>query len=161
MASLSSSGAVTSWGVLWYDALRDGLVAAGHRPVAEALIPTDVRVAFFGDLFRPPGTMDVQGPPFSAADIQPGPERELLTVFYQAAVAQDSSLGVPEGAMPSGRAAVQVMLARLTRSATFARIAERAFIGDLKQVTAFLTDPVVKQNVLARVREHMMIAPRW
>ena len=57
--------------------------------------------------------------------------------------------------MPGGRAAVQVMLQRLTRSATFARIAERAFIGNLKQVTAFLTDPKMKQNVLARVREQM------
>ena len=142
-------------GSVWYDAVRDGLVAAGHRSVAEALAPADVQVAFFGDLFRPPGSMAVQEPPFSAADIQPGSERDLLTVFYEAAVAQDPSLGVPEGAMPAGRAAVQVMLERLARSATFARIAQRAFIGNLKQVTAFLTEPTVKRNVLARVREQI------
>jgi PGAP1-like protein len=140
-------------GSLWYDAVRDGLAAAGYQRVAEQLTRTDVRVAFFGDLFRPLGSMTVQVPPFSAADVQPGLERNLLTLFYQAAIDQDPSLGVPEGAMPLGRAAVQVMLARLARSATFATIAERAFIGSLKQVTAFLTDSAVKENVLARVRE--------
>ena len=142
-------------GSVWYDAVRDGLTVAGHRAVAEALAPTDVEVAFFGNLFRPSGSMAVQEPPFSAADVQSGAERDLLTVFYEAAVAKDSSLGVPEGAMPAGRAAVQVMLQRLARSPTFARMAERAFIGNLKQVTAFLTDPTVKENVLARVREQM------
>jgi hypothetical protein len=142
-------------GSVWYDGLRDGLVAAGHRQAAEALGPTAVRVAFFGDMFRPQGAMALQDPPFSARDIQPGPERDLLSVFYQAAVAQDPSLGVPEGAMPAGRAAVQVMLDRLARRPTFARIAQRAFIGNLKQVTAFLTDLTIKQNVLARVREQV------
>jgi PGAP1-like protein len=139
----------------WYDAVRDGLVAAGHRPLAEALAPTDVRVAFFGELFRPPGSLAAGEPPFSATDVEPGLERDLLTALYREAVAQDASLGVPEGAMPGGRAAVGVMLHRLARSATFARVAERAFIGNLKQVTAFLTDPGVKQNVLARVREQI------
>jgi hypothetical protein len=142
-------------GSVWYDAVRDGLVAADHRPVAEALAPTDVRVAFFGDLFRPHGSMAVQEPPFSAADVQPGLERDLLTAFFQAAVAQDPSLGVPGGAMGPGKAAIQVMLDRLARSATFARIAQRAFIGSLKQVTAFLTNSTIKQNVLARVREQI------
>ena len=142
-------------GDAWYKAVRDGLVAAGHGAIAEALAPADVRVVFFGDLFRPPGTMFVQEPPFSAADIEPGPERDLLAELYQAAVMQDPSLGVPEEAMSAGRAAVQVMLDRLARSATFARIAQRAFIGNLKQVTAFLSDPGVKQSVLARVREQV------
>ena len=39
---------------------------------------------------------------------------------------------------------------RLLRSRTFARVAERAFIGNLKQVTGFLTNPVVKQKVLRK-----------
>lgn len=147
-------------GTVWYDAMRGGLVAAGHRSVAEGLAPPDLQVAFFGDLFRPPGTMPVGEPPFSAADVQPGLERDLLTAFFQAAVTQDPSLGVPEGAMGPGRAAVQVMLDRLARSATFARIAQRAFIGNLKQVTAFLTNSTVKQKVLARVREQVGVDTR-
>ena len=55
--------------------------------------------------------------------------------------------------MGAGKATVQVMLARLASSASFARVAQRAFIGSLKQVTAFLSDHTVKQNVLARVQE--------
>ena len=140
-------------GSAWYDAVRDGLAAAGYRSAAEALAPTDVQVAFFGDLFRPPGSMAAHEPPFSAADVQPGAERDLLTAFYQAAVDQDPSLDVPEGAMGPGRAAVQVMLAGLARRPAFARVAQRAFIGNLKQVTAFLSDATVKRGVLARVRE--------
>jgi hypothetical protein len=142
-------------GDVWFKAIRDGLVKAGHPKTAEALAPEEVRVAFFGDLFRPPGTMAVAEPPYSPADIQPGLERDLLTTFFDAAVAQDPALGAPKGAMGPGNAAVQVMLSRLARSKTFARVAQRAFIGNLKQVTAFLTDPRVKQNVLARVREQI------
>ena len=142
-------------GTVWFDALRDGLATAGYRPTADALTPADLRVAYFGDLFRPGGAMAVQEPPFSAADVQPGPERDLLIELYQAAVAQDRSLGPPAGAMGPGRAAVQVMLERLLRSATFARVAQRAFIGNLKQVTRFLGDRLVKDLVLARVHEQM------
>jgi hypothetical protein len=92
-------------GSAWYDAIRDGLAVAGYRTSADALAPADVRVAFFADLFRPAGSMAVHDPPFSAADVQPGAERELLTALYQAAVDQDPSLDVPEGAM-SARVAV-------------------------------------------------------
>ena len=99
--------------------------------------------------------MAAQEPPFSAADVQPGLERDLVTELYRAAVAQDPSLGPPAGAMGPGRAAVQVMLERLLRSGTFAKVAQRAFIGNLKQVTRFLTDRSVKDLVLARVHEQV------
>jgi hypothetical protein len=140
-------------GRAWYDGVRDGLAAAGCRPAAEALAPADVRVAFFGDLFRPSGSMAVGEPPFSAADVRPGAERDLLTAFYQAAVAQDPSLAAPDGAMGPGREAVQVMLAGLARRPAFARVAQRALIGNLKQVAAFLGDATVKRDVLGRVRD--------
>jgi hypothetical protein len=97
--------------------------------------------------------MAAHEPPFSATDIQHGEERDLLTTFYHAAVEQDPSLDVPEGAMGPGRATAQIMLAGLARRPTFARVAQRAFIGNLRQVTAFLSDPTVKHDVLARVRE--------
>lgn len=130
-------------GAVWFNAIRDGLVAAGHPKTAAALAAEQVQVAFFGDLFRPPGTMAVGEPPYSAADVKPGPERDLLTTFFDAAVAQDPALGAPQGAMGVGRVAVQVMLARLAQSATFAHAAQRAFIGNLKQVTAFLANSAV------------------
>ena len=136
---------------VWYHALRDGLAAAGYRAVAAA----DLGVAFFGDLFRPPGTMAAQAPPFSAADVQPGPERDLLAELYQAAVEQEFALGAPERAMGRGNASVQVMLDRLLRSRTFAGVAQRALIGNLKQVTQFLADSSVKDLVLARVHQEV------
>lgn len=114
-------------------------------------MPGALRVAFFGDLFRAAGVMAAKDPPYTAADVALGLERELLAELYGAAVAQDPSLGPPDGAMGSGRVAVQVMLERLLRSATFAGVAQRAFIGNLKQVSGFLTDQVVRERVLARV----------
>ena len=138
-------------GTAWYDAIRDGLERAGHRSEAEALVPGDVRVAFFGDLFRPPGAMAGGEPPYTPADVRPGPERDLLERWFEAAVEQDSSLGPPEGALGAGRVAVQAMLYRLLKSRTFAGVAQRGLIGNLKQVTAFLTKPEIKELVLQRV----------
>jgi hypothetical protein len=80
-------------GAVWYDALRDGLSAAGYGPAADALGSADLRVAFFGDLFRPSGAMAGQNPPFSAADVEPGLERDLLAEFSRAVVAQEVALG--------------------------------------------------------------------
>lgn len=136
---------------VWFDALRDGLIAAGHRPAADAMAPEDLRVAFFRDLFRPEGAMAAREAPYTAADVAPGPERELLAEWYRAAVAQESSLGPPTEAMGPGRVAVQVMLERLLRSATFAGVARRALVGNLKQVTQFLADVSVKARVLERL----------
>jgi hypothetical protein len=47
----------------WLLALRGGLEAAGYRPVADQLTEIDLRVAFFGDLFRLPGSMAGDVPP--------------------------------------------------------------------------------------------------
>ena len=58
-------------GRVWYDAVRDGLVAADHRATADGLTEADVRVAFFGDLFRPPGAMAGGEPPYTPADVSP------------------------------------------------------------------------------------------
>jgi hypothetical protein len=139
----------------WWDALRGGLEVAGFRPAADTLAEADVRVAFFGDLFRLQGALAGGAPPYAPADLQPGPERDLLQAWYDAAVDQDPSLGPPEGALGPGRVAAQVMVERLLRCRAFARVAQRAFVGNLKQVTAFLTQPEVKERVLGRVAEEV------
>jgi hypothetical protein len=139
----------------WWEALRGGLEAAGFRATADGLGEREVRVAFFGGLFRPKAAMAGGEPPYTPADLQPGPERELLRAWYQAAVDQDPSLGPPEGALGPGRVAAQVMMERLLRLRTFAWVAQRAFIGNLKQVTAFLAKPEVKERVLQRVADEV------
>jgi hypothetical protein len=140
---------------LWLAGIRDGLFAAGHDETARALSQEDVRVAFFGDLFRPSGGLAGTDPPYTASDIRPGPEGDLLAALYAAAVASDPTLGEPDGAMGPVVVSVEFMLARLARSKTFARVTQRALIGDLKQVSAFLGDPAVKQAVLERVRDQV------
>ncbi|MGI5399151.1 hypothetical protein ACQEVG_06760 [Streptomyces sp. CA-135486] len=137
---------------LWYDALRDGLVAAGQQSAAQRLTASDVRVVFFGDLFRPRGAMAAHDPPYTSADVQTGLERDLLNEFYRATVAQDPSLGPPEEVMGPGRVAAQVMVERMLRARAFAGIAERALVGDLKQVTRFLSCASIKERVLKRVQ---------
>jgi hypothetical protein len=139
----------------WWEGLRGGLEVAGFRATADNLGETDVRVAFFGNLFRPQGALAGGGPPYTPADLQPGPERDLLEQWYEAAVEQDPFLGPPPGAMGPGRVAAQAMVERLLRSPTFAKVAQRAFIGNLKQVTAFLAKPDVKERVLQRVAEEV------
>lgn len=140
-------------GSIWFDCIRDGLAMAGHRATAATLEPAEVTVAFFGDLFRPQGAMAALDPPYTPEDIKPGPEQETLEAFYKAATALDPALGTPAEALGAGRVTVNVMLDRLMRSASFSMVIQRAFIGNLKQVTAFLCDPAVKENVLARVHE--------
>lgn len=138
---------------MWFDALRDGLVRANRPAAAEALRANDLRVAFFGDLFRPSGAMAAQGPPFTAADIQSGPERDLLTALFDAATIQDPSLDAPQGSMGVGMRTINIMLSRLAQTQTLSHAAQRAFVGNLKQVTAFLTEASIKMGVLTRVHE--------
>lgn len=47
------------------------------------------------------------------------------------------------------------MLDRLLRSRIFAGVAQRALIGDLKQVTAFLNNPGMKERVLERTSREL------
>jgi hypothetical protein len=81
----------------WLDALRGGLEMAGFRAMADGLAETDVRVAFFGDLFRPQGALTGGEPPYTAADVGLGLEKDLLMRWYEAAVEQDPSLGPRRG----------------------------------------------------------------
>jgi hypothetical protein len=144
------SGAMTL-ASLWSDAVRDGLMSAGHREIADALGPRDVRVAFFGDLFRPAGTMSALGAPFTAADLTTELERDLLAELYREAVAVEPALGPPDHALGRGLPGVQVMVERLLRSRTLAWVLERTLVGSVKQLSRYLTDPSVRQRVWARL----------
>jgi hypothetical protein len=53
----------------WWPALADGL----RRADAGRVPADDVAMAFYGDLFRPPGEMLAVGDPFyGGADVEPG-----------------------------------------------------------------------------------------
>lgn len=134
----------------WLLALRGGLEAGGFRGVADTLTERDLRVAFYGDLFRPPGRMAHYGPPYTEADLGTA-EVELLAALYKEAVLMEPALGVPAGAMGTDRPPRQVMLDRLLRSRTFTGMAKRLLIGDLKQVTAYLENQSLRREVLDRL----------
>ncbi|GGW23586.1 hypothetical protein [Streptomyces alanosinicus] len=138
-------------GSCWFDALRGGLELAGWEGVADALGEGDLRVAFFGDLFRPTAALAFGEPAYGPDDIRPGLDRDLLTAFYDAALEKEPGLAPPERAMGVHRAATAFMPRQLLRSRTFAGLTQRAFIGNLRQVSDYLTDPATKEAALRRL----------
>jgi hypothetical protein len=134
----------------WYPALLDGLARAGVSSEDVTLA-----CAFYGDLFRPPGQpMAVGDPWYTADDVEPGIEVELVTAWWAGAAQVDQGV-VPPGAEVMARTphSVQQALLALSNSRFFAGLAERALIFDLKQVRRYLTEPTVRQAAIGRVAE--------
>lgn len=141
---------------VWFPALRDGLALAGYTSSADKLSLTDLKVGFFGDLFRPRGALGGEMPPFSAKDLTSADEIELLTDLYDTTVALEPTLGPPHGGLGPARIVVQIMVERLLRSRVFANsVTERVLVGNLKQVTAFLKDDNVRAEVLTRIDQQV------
>jgi pimeloyl-ACP methyl ester carboxylesterase len=132
----------------WVPALRDGVVLSGAEPPDGA----DLEIAFYGDLFRAKGGKAVGGPPYMAADVGEGFERELLEAWWAAAAASDDAVPGP-GATTKLRTpkTVQRALSALSQSRFFAGLTERLIIGFIKQVHAYLDDESVRARVQARV----------
>jgi hypothetical protein len=134
----------------WLNPLRDGVALAGGPQIQE----TDLTCAFYGDLFRPPGTKAVGLPPYDESDVADPWEQQLLEAWWrEAAVVEADRVESPEAATKLGRTPrfVQRALDALSHSRFFAGIAERAFIFDLKQVYLYLHDRAIRRDVRARV----------
>lgn len=111
-------------------------------------------MAFYGDLFRPAGQLLAAGdPPYTAADIESGFERELLAAWWRGAAASDPGVVAPDAAdaLVAVPRSVQAGLRALSGSRFFADVALRALVADLKQVRAYLLDDQVRADVQARV----------
>ncbi len=78
----------------WLPALQDGLIAAGRRDLAAGVRDGDLRVSFFGNLFRPRGAMGAEFAPFTAADLASAAEVELLGELYRQAVELEPKLDI-------------------------------------------------------------------
>ncbi|MGN9846117.1 hypothetical protein ACTMTI_49190 [Nonomuraea sp. H19] len=139
----------------WRPALQDGLSRA------DGPVPADdeVAMAFYGDLFRPPGeTLAVGDPLFTAADVDTGLETDLLMAWWQAAAEVDPQVVPPdEETLARTPRSVQAALRALQTSRFFADLALRALVFDLKQVRRYLTDPQLRQA--ARDRVTALIGP--
>ncbi|GAB1516871.1 lipase family protein [Actinophytocola sp. KF-1] len=133
----------------WWPAMADGVVRAGGGPVAIS----DVAMAFYGDLFRPSGERLAVGDPiYVADDVRPGFEQELLLAWWrQAALVEDAVPPMDGDTLVRAPRSVQTALRALSRSRFFARVAVRALIFDLKQVSGYLLDPALRQEARARV----------
>lgn len=134
----------------WEPALSDGLDRAGGQ-----LAPGDFHMAFYGDLFRPPGhTLAVGDPMFTADDVEEGFEAELLLEWWTACARTDPAVP-PPGADTLARSprAVQTALRVLQHSRFFADLSLRALVFDLRQVRRYLTDDDLRAAARARVEE--------
>lgn len=140
---------------VWLAAVRDGLAAAGHHVKAESLTDRHLHVAFYGDLFRRPGTMGGADFPHAYSDISRGLEFDLLSELYHVALKDEGNSAMERGTaerMSAGRVTAQVMVEHLLRTKIFAGIAQRVFVGSLKQVALFLSDEPTKQRVIENAR---------
>lgn len=142
----------------WVPAVADGLTRAAGPPVPAG----EVAMAFYGDLFRPPGQLLAVGDPlYGVADVEPGVEQELLLAWWREAAAVDQGVVPPDAdtlvQVPGG---VQAGLRALSRSRFFADVALRTLVFDLKQVSRYLLDPRVRQVARARVIAQITPATR-
>jgi pimeloyl-ACP methyl ester carboxylesterase len=133
---------------VWAPALRDGVALSGTQPPDEA----ELEIAFYGDLFRARGGKTVGGPPYVAADVEEGFERDLLEAWWAEAAASDDAIPGP-GATTKLRTPrmVQRALNALSQSRFFAGLTERLLIGFIKQVHAYLDDDSLRGEIQARV----------
>jgi pimeloyl-ACP methyl ester carboxylesterase len=125
----------------WGPPLRDGVQQHGVQLDADDLV-----CAFYGGLFRPPGGLRASGdPPYQATDLTEDETELLLALWAEAAETEPDRVIAPDAEgtrLPTPRA-VQTGLYLLSQSRFLTGIAERAFIGSLKQVRAYLRDDPV------------------
>ncbi|MGX1133968.1 hypothetical protein RKD49_006158 [Streptomyces glaucescens] len=131
-----------------YPALLDGITAARDGEDDGLPGPDEVAFAFYGRLFRGPEEVLSPTPYADARDVGHGLESDLLAAWWQRAAAVDERVVPPDEEVlaRSPRWAQRAVLA-LSRSRYFAPVGERVLIGDLKQVSAYLTDPAVRASV--------------
>jgi hypothetical protein len=127
--------------VAWWPPLSDGLRLAGTSIPAEGLV-----CASYGDLFRPPGSARAQMYHYTARDVNEV-DAELLGLLWQEAARVDPGVRPPDAVVrASTPKSVQSALGALARSRFFAGLAEKVFIGSLKQVTRYLLEPVIRDE---------------
>ncbi|MPY42432.1 hypothetical protein FNH04_21745 [Streptomyces phyllanthi] len=135
----------------WEPTLADGLDRAG----GSKLSPGDLHMAFYGDLFRPPGsTLAVGDPMFTADDVEEGLETELLLEWWAACARVDPAVPPPGGdTLARSPRAVQTAVRVLQHSRYFADVTLRGLVFDLKQVRRYLTDADLRAEARGRVEE--------
>jgi pimeloyl-ACP methyl ester carboxylesterase len=134
----------------WAPALCGGVGLAGGR-----LAETEVRCAFYGDLFRPPGRHLAAGDPLIRAEELDPFERDLLAEWWAEAARTDAAVVAPDARTLAVRAprSVQGALRALSGSRFFAALGERALLGDLRQVRDYMNEAEIRRQARERVSE--------
>ncbi len=137
----------------WRAALAKGLENACVDPG----LADQLQFIAYGDLFLRKGMLASVDPDLDASDVEPGFETELLARWYQEAVLKDPNLPKPDDLTrpPAIPGSVQKMLDALSQSRTFAGLAERALILNLKQVRRYMADPATRSAIQARIMQNM------
>lgn len=154
----------------WLPALRDGVTLASSEssdsPVPNSgadvtAVPEDTAMAFYGDVFRPPGTRLVGPPPYTPADLTHDLDRDLLLTWWAAAAEVDPTVPAPDD-RTRGRTphVIQRALYALSRCRFFAGLGDRALIGALLQVRRYLTEDAVREAAQRRVLAQLTPATR-
>lgn len=134
-----------------FPALQDGLSRAGTN-----IAPEEVSFASYGELFRQPGEFLAPEPYYDSSDIGTGYEEDLLMAIWAGAARCEGTVVPPdEEVLARTPSAARRALAALSSSRFLADIAERAFIGSLKQVRSYFCDEAIRaaiqENVAAAI----------
>jgi hypothetical protein len=130
----------------WRAPLADGVRLSGGPTV----VPADVVVAFYGDLFRRSGGKSSRETEWTVADVEDDFERQLLIEWAEEAARLERGELTSKVRTPGG---VQWGLAVLSRSRFFAGLADRVVIWNLKQVRSYFTDAGIRSAARARVED--------
>lgn len=131
----------------WHPSLLDGLMAAScrHEPTP------GLTVAFYGDIFRPPGK-SLATPNYNWRDIDDETELRLLSSLYASVFPAEATEVVTKWSTPS---VVQRMILKLLGSPFWSGLSERVLIADLKQVSAYLNDEKIRTRIHERILENL------
>jgi hypothetical protein len=139
----------------WWPALRSGLHLAGCEITEER----ELDCAFYGHLFRRPGTLGA-GDTHPPRDLDEG-VAALLRLLWQAA-AQSEPNRVPagelyelEGSLARVPQFVQRALNALSKSKFWANVSQPLMLADLKQVVGYFDEPELREAVLGTVLEKL------
>ena len=132
----------------WVPALRDGVGLSGSTPPE----PSDVVIAFYGDVFRVPGSKALGDRRYTAEDVEDAFEQDLLELWWgEAGRAERGVRGPGEKTKLRTPWMIQRALNALSQSSFFSGLGEQLIITLIKQVRCYLTDDGIRAEVQRRV----------
>jgi hypothetical protein len=123
----------------WAPSLCGGVSSAGGR-----LDPADVDMAFYGILFRPPGSKGApEIPNYKAGDVDASLEIALIEEIYDAL--GESTSGGSGAKTGAAQRTVGHMLQAIASTPFFGNATQRVVIWFLKQVRRYVTEPDIRR----------------